>query len=243
MEKFVEIKNKGEKLRGMFHIPENAQNLPCVILFHGFGGTKTEAHFMFVKLSRLLAKNGIASVRFDFRGSGDSEGKFEDMTILEEVSDAKIIYDFTANMKEINKNRIGIVGWSFGGAVGVILSGKMKERIKCLVLWSSAGDIGKIPKASFDFISTRGLLVGEKFYKELSNLSIYNYAKEYRGNVLIVHSKKDELVPLETALKYKDIYGKRAKLFLLEESDHAFRNVEWESRVLEETLKFLKSNL
>ena len=95
MQKAVEIESRNLTLRGMLHIPDNAPGkVPVVCIFHGFTGTKVEPHFIFVKLSRRLEKTGIASLRFDFGGSGESDGDFEDMTILTELDDAKAILDY-----------------------------------------------------------------------------------------------------------------------------------------------------
>jgi alpha/beta superfamily hydrolase len=50
-------------------------------MFHGFTGSKIEAHRFFVKLARSLSDSGFIILRFDFRCSGDSDGEFEDITL------------------------------------------------------------------------------------------------------------------------------------------------------------------
>src|SRR2546426_5960176 len=65
----------------MIHRPERARARrggPGVVLFHGFTGDRMESHWLFVKCSRALALAGIASLRFDFYGSGESEGEFSE---------------------------------------------------------------------------------------------------------------------------------------------------------------------
>lgn len=82
MQNAVELQSRGLTLRGMLHIPANISGkIPMVVIFHGFTGNKMEPHFILVKLSRLLETKGIASVRFDFAGSGESDGDFSEMTI------------------------------------------------------------------------------------------------------------------------------------------------------------------
>src|SRR5690349_11530430 len=93
---------RGEQIVGMLHLPEGRGRHPAVLLLHGFTGTKSEAHGMFVKMSRALVDHGIASLRFDFRGSGDSGGSFEEMTIKSEVIDATEAVRFLARHKNIN---------------------------------------------------------------------------------------------------------------------------------------------
>ncbi len=73
----VVYKNKGMQIVGMLHKPNSNKKPPSAVFFHGCTTTKTEAHWIFVKLARALAERGIMVLRFDFRYSGDSEGNFE----------------------------------------------------------------------------------------------------------------------------------------------------------------------
>ncbi|KLU63127.1 hypothetical protein CEB3_c04770 [Peptococcaceae bacterium CEB3] len=60
----------------MEHFPTDMsdEEIPAVILFHGFTGTKLEPHRLLLKISHALEKLGFASFRFDFLGSGESDG-------------------------------------------------------------------------------------------------------------------------------------------------------------------------
>ncbi len=94
MQKYVEIKRDDLTLRGMLHIPNDvSQKVPMVIILHGFCDDRNEINFVHNELSQRLCKLGIASVRFDMNGSGESDGKFEDMTISSEILDAKAILE------------------------------------------------------------------------------------------------------------------------------------------------------
>ena len=75
MERYVECESRGLTLRGMLHVPDQRTvKVPFVILFHGFCDDRNEINFVHTELSRRLCERGIASVRFDFAGSGDSDG-------------------------------------------------------------------------------------------------------------------------------------------------------------------------
>ncbi len=94
----LEFENEGQKLFAILHRPLDVKNPPIVVMFHGFGGHKAGDFRVYVKEAEMLAKCGIASFRFDFRGCGDSEGDWIDMTIGREVSDAMKALDVVDNL-------------------------------------------------------------------------------------------------------------------------------------------------
>ena len=111
MEKPVVFENEGQQIVGMLHAPDGAEGLsPAVVMFHGFTGTKVEPHRLFVKTARRLAEEGFYVLRFDFRGSGDSEGEFREMTLEGEISDAKASLDFILSQPGVDRGRIGVIG-------------------------------------------------------------------------------------------------------------------------------------
>lgn len=67
--------------------PAGRSSFPMVLLLHGFTSSKDD--FVISGLADELQSRGIASIRFDFNGHGESEGRFEDMTVLNEIEDAK----------------------------------------------------------------------------------------------------------------------------------------------------------
>ena len=79
---------------------------------------------------------GIASVRFDFNGHGQSDGSFTDMTVMNEVSDGRAILDYVRQMPQVE--HIYLLGHSQGGVVASMLAGYYHEYIDKLVLMSPA---------------------------------------------------------------------------------------------------------
>jgi uncharacterized protein len=255
MQKAIEIQSKGLTLRGMMHIPEEVSyKVPMVCIFHGFTGNKMEPHFIFVKLSRMLENVGIASIRFDFGGSGESDGDFKDMTISKELEEAKVILDYAKAQDFVDDGKIGVVGLSMGGAVASMLAGDRKEDIRTLCLWAPAGNMGELVKrgrSEEDFSSMRktgfwdvgGLLVGADFLSDAAILDIYGKAAEYDKNVLLLHGDKDQTVPVSASEQYLEIYGPRAVLHTIEGADHTFNSKRWEDEVLDFTIGYLKGEL
>lgn len=137
----ISFVNEGQKLIGVLHRPVEAyrDKIPAVVFFHGFTGTKVERHRIFVKAAEALAREGIAALRFDFRGSGDSEGDFEDMTLPGEISDARVSLDYVSGVPGVDGNNIGILGLSMGGAVAASVSDD--PRVRSVVMWSAVADL------------------------------------------------------------------------------------------------------
>jgi pimeloyl-ACP methyl ester carboxylesterase len=255
MQKAVEIKSRSLTLRGMLHIPDGISGkMPMAIIFHGFTGNKMEPHFIFVKLSRLLEKKGIASVRFDFGGSGESDGDFVDMTLSKELEDAKAILAFVKTLDFADRDRIALVGLSMGGVVASMLAGDYKEDIKTLCLWAPAGNMKDIPlNGKFEaeieeayrtgFFDIGGLALGVDFINDLKSLDLFAKASHYNKKVLLLHGNQDQTVPLGTSELYQEIYGDRAEVHIIDGGDHTFNQLKQENEVLNFTAEFLEKEL
>ena len=116
----VTLHNQGEKLFGIFHRPLTGSPFPAVLICHGLAGHKTGRYRVYVELAEQLTAHGIGALRIDFRGSGDSEGAFADMTLSGEVSDAILAMKWVQTQAEVDSGRVGIFGRSLGGTVAVI---------------------------------------------------------------------------------------------------------------------------
>lgn len=256
MQRPVEIISRNLTLRGMVHIPESTnRDIPLVIIFHGFCGNKMGPHFIFVKLSRFLESIGIASIRFDFAGSGESDGDFIDMTMETELKDAHNILDYVKTLDFVDKEKIGILGFSMGGAIASILAGERKEEISSLCLWAPAGNMHEVilsnsyigdNYAKFledGYFDTEGLTFGRKFVNCTENLKIYERASGYNKKSLIIHGDKDEVVKLGASERYLEVYAELSKLNIVNGANHTFDKKEWEEEVIEATVKFFKKEL
>lgn len=86
----ISIKRDGLTLRGTLLRPEGVEKCPITVIFHGLMGDRAaNRESMHSMLAEKLLKRGIASVRFDFSGHGESDGDFSDMTVLGELLDAQ----------------------------------------------------------------------------------------------------------------------------------------------------------
>ena len=123
-------------LSGVLHTPEgkSGQPLPAMMVLHGFGSNKESNN---VKGPvRMLNGWGYAAFRFDMPGCGESEGEFGRVICQEQVEATQAALSYLQTRGEVDPDRIGVVGSSFGAAVA-IYAGGVDERIACVI--SSGG--------------------------------------------------------------------------------------------------------
>ena len=203
----------------MMHIPDGHQGkLPFVILFHGFCDDRNEINFVHTELSRRLCERGIASVRFDFAGSGESDGRFEDMTVSGEVADGQAILDYVKDLDFVDQSRIALHGLSMGGCVASMVAGLRDADVCALSLWCPAPDVVYNLKNNktlcgedvSDIEERRcadfeGLKVGLGFYQDALTLDPYAVAAKFTKRVNLVHGDADVTASVQCSHRYKEI--------------------------------------
>jgi pimeloyl-ACP methyl ester carboxylesterase len=103
----------------------------AAVLVHGGGVTRHEGGF-FTRLAMGLAAKGIASLRFDFRAHGESEGRQEELTISGIVNDIRAAVD---HLRELAGSQpVNLIGASFGGGISAFFASRYPRQIRGLVL-------------------------------------------------------------------------------------------------------------
>ncbi len=239
------INVENQNVFGIFDKPKYEKKFPAIIIFHGFTGNHVGSQFKLSLLAKELSKLGIASVRFDFRGSGNSDGKFEDMTVTSETLDAESVIQYLNNQKWFN-GQFAFLGYSMGAVIASSLIGKGYNP-NSLVFWSPAffntsvfSKLDSFHETS-ENIDYKGFLIGRKFRKEILERDFYIYLKEYKNNVLVVHGNNDKAVDLK---EVKDFSIKQNYDFVeIDGATHKYENSNHIKKLLTATKTFLKENL
>ena len=259
MEKPIVFYNYGQQLIGMLHTPDDVTSLcPTVVFFHGFTATKVEPHRIFVKTARKLASAGFYAFRFDFRGSGDSEGDFSEMTIGGEISDAIKSIDVLTGMEGADADRIGVLGLSMGGSVAACVSGQ-DARVKSTVLWAPLSDdppdnlqammaaYANLPNPDEGFVDCwNGNTVGKAFFEELPQIKPSQEIQRFSGPLLIVHGDADETVPVTHGQRYYELMKDRdtpTEIEVIPQADHTFNAKAWEDAVIDRSVDWFQRTL
>jgi len=131
----------GQNLVGTLAMPTTEAPPPVALLLPGFSGLRDELPVtdtdegVYQRTARMLAERGIASLRIDYRGSGDSDGAWEDTTFTSQITDAMAAVDLLAGYASVDSDRIGVVGWSQGGLVGAATAARHPS-VASTVLWA-----------------------------------------------------------------------------------------------------------
>lgn len=139
-ESAITFHSECEEVHGTLRVPRGDGPFPAAVLLHGYGSFRDELTG-YVELAALLARNGIASLRFDFRGCGESglPGRLHPHD--EWVEDAMSAISYLESVRDISSKRIGVVGMSVGGGVSV-QTAALDERVCCAVALAPVADGG-----------------------------------------------------------------------------------------------------
>ena len=143
-EQAVNFMVNGMKVVGTLNLPDGVKKPPVVLLLHSFGGSQDEMKIpavnegIFARTARVWAKQGIASLRIDYRFTGASDGDFADSTLDAHTADGLAALDFLAGTDRIDTKRMALVGWSMGGAVATAVAARTKHKLDAVALWNPA---------------------------------------------------------------------------------------------------------
>jgi pimeloyl-ACP methyl ester carboxylesterase len=243
MQTYIELEVNGKILRGYFHKPQGEAK-DIVVMFHGFTGHKNENSYMFRTLSRMLEAESVASLRFDFSGSGDSDGDFKDMTYFTELEEAKAILEFACHLTDCQK--VIALGFSMGGAVLAQASLAKKDLIKKMILVSAAGNMKDLfkrltetnrPVGDSD-VDMGGYAMSKMTYESLKDFDLYANISTFDRPVLIIHGEQDTAVPLAYGQKYASLYL-NARMHVIAGAPHGYSTMEMRSELYQTIINYI----
>ena len=170
------------KLAGTLTIPKDVVK-PCVaILISGSGpqnrNEKAFEHEPFLILSDYLSRNGIAVLRFDDRGTAQSEGDFKSATSYDFSTDVEAAFEYLLTRNDINKKRIGLIGHSEGGLIAPIVAARNENIAFVVSLAGPAIEIDKLMLTQIEDLSRAEGNTSEQIkYKMELNTQVFNAIK------------------------------------------------------------------
>ncbi|MGQ2908789.1 MAG: alpha/beta hydrolase family protein [Aliihoeflea sp.] len=196
---------------------EPATGVPAVLFVHGWAGSQERD----TRRARLLAQLGFVCFTFDLRGHGDSSCDLRQVTREDNLADVCKAYDFLAGQPHVDLTSIAVIGSSYGGYLAAILTARRPVR------WLGL----RVPALYRDEDWTT-----PKFDLDRSDLAVYRRSliapdtnvaldrcRSFGGDVLIVESENDELVPHPAVASYLSSFvnAKSVTYRVISGADHA----------------------
>jgi len=249
----VAIFNKeNQKIVGLLSLPEK-ENTPIVIIIHGFKGTKE--YYPFVNNSvKPLTDAGIAVLRIDCRGSGESDLEFKNMTITSESEDVLTSINYVKTL-DTDSKRIGLIGISMGAAA-ILMAIKQNPEIKTLVFWSPAWYFNgehyydtphhrkTIKEEGVFYVTQRftgkRLIAGKEHFEEKIVLNTRPFTKFVKVPVLILRGSEDK-IGLYTDKEATELLN--AEFRIIKNGDHNFTNKNSERELIKQTIEWFNRYL
>jgi pimeloyl-ACP methyl ester carboxylesterase len=220
----------GHQIAGILTTPGGTDRL--AVLCHGFLSSKNSATNR--ALTGMLIPQGIATLRFDFYGHGDSQGPFEELTAGTAVQQTLAALALAGSR---GYRKLGLVGSSFGGLVAILAAAEF-DPLSCLALKCPVSDFPAMLREEFGATGMRrwqatntipNITGGQghiplpfSFYEDCARYDVYAAATTLAVPTLIVHGDADEYVPIAQSLRLQKSLGGKTSLLGLPGADHHF---------------------
>jgi uncharacterized protein len=259
---------EGQTVVGTLSLPPG-DPAPVVLLFHGFTGSRDELPVtgtdegVFSRTARLLREEGIASLRIDFRDSGDSDGAFEFTTYERQVADGLAALDWLAAQPQVRGDRIALIGWSQGGLVATAVAGRSGTPV-AVALWAAVADpvptmtgalgtevmaAGRVaePDQAVPITLPWGAQIALRrgYFDGMANFSPTAEIAAYGGPLLVAQGSRDDLVPPVAAEMLIAAHSGPNSLWM-QDMDHVFNvftGPETLDAMVAETIRFFAPHL
>lgn len=228
----------GDGLTGAWTTPASDWNGRTMVLFHGFADDMDGAGDLMKRLAAELGTHGVASLRINFRGEGDRHRTNITSTFHSRVEDGSKALGFVRAQPGVAVGRIGLMGWSLGGATAIEVASRETNQPRCLVLWSSSsGDlhqalttgsfapvaaeaaargIGSMPIPGWKTVTLR-----REFFDSYRGFHTDVALARFRGAFLSVRGTEDYLPAHETEF-LRVVKGHPRDALLIGGADHIF---------------------
>ena len=132
MKRPVTFYSEAVKLVGDVYYPDDlrpGEKRPGIVLCHGYTGVRA---LYLPDNARVLNEAGYMAMTFDYKGWGESAGPRSRLAPYSRVADVQAALTFFGTLPEVDPERLGIYGTSYGGAT-VVWVGAVDARVKCIV--------------------------------------------------------------------------------------------------------------
>lgn len=237
-ETFVSIDAGDHQIPATVCLPTSEGKHPAVVMLHGTGSNRDEAGGGYKVAAPILAeKYGIATIRIDFMGNGDSTADYKGYTFASAVADAVAAANYMAALENVDAEAIGVMGWSQGGTDALLAAGQHPEIFKSIVTWAGAPSLtldGFFGEEQYEEAKKNGffvmhfdwrdsLEVSLQWCEDVMNTDVLGVFSAFEGPVLAIAGSLDTTVdPVWADRIVAASKNEGSKTLIIEGMDHTF---------------------
>ena len=225
------LNKNGQQLAARLELPTNQEAHSFALFAHCFTCNKNLTAVR--NIGRALNNEGIAVLRFDFTGLGESEGDFENTNFSSNVQDLIAASEY---LTQHYKAPTLLIGHSLGGAAVLFASQQIKSvrAIATIGAPASPDHIQHLFKSSLAEINETGIAevaiggrpftIKKEFLEDIAAKNMKKIIKKLRIPLLVIHSPQDATVEIQNAKKIYH-YAHHPKSFIsIDGADHLMSN-------------------
>jgi pimeloyl-ACP methyl ester carboxylesterase len=187
---------EGEKVGGTFIAPGTL--MPGVLFVHGWGGSQEQ----YLARARAVAALGCVCLTFNLRGHADNRPQFETVSRSINLRDVEAAYDRLVMRRYVDPQAIAVIGSSYGGYLGAILTTMRPVRwlgLRAPALYMDSGwDLPKLQlRKEQDLVAYRSNIVPAESNRAL------RACRDFRGDMLLIESEFDDFIPASVLASYR----------------------------------------
>ncbi|MBN1464247.1 alpha/beta fold hydrolase [candidate division KSB1 bacterium] len=239
----VTFRSQGAQLVGVHHKVDSPS---MVIMCHGFTSTKVEDKRLFVEAARDFASHGCNAFRFDFFGSGDSEGEFQDSLISRNIENLR---DAISWARASGYARLALLGISLGAATAILTAADTP--VDALITWSAVPDLqllyknraGELVPHQDSLIEYDGWLLKPAFFAQASDYDIQSCLAKITAPKLVVQGTADDALFIDGFQQFRKIVQPPADFMEIPGAGHTFASPAHRRQVIIQTSHWLQRHL
>ena len=214
VDSFVESRGVQVPVTWTYPTGADGQQFPLVVMAHGHGGSRKESG-SFDRVANDLAARGVATIRMDFPGCGDSTESFANNNLGNMLADIIASRDYAVSQPQVDADRVGLFGWSMGGRLVLMLSDRNDE-FGAVATWAPAVTPGAGSMVEFlggpdAYAASRATAesdgfvpfttrwgqeqkLGLNFFTDMESSKPLDHVKQFAGSLFVLYGDKDDVV-------------------------------------------------
>lgn len=248
----IQIPSKAQNLSAILSIPEHSYcNNPIVLMCYGLNGDRADIHRIAYDAAMKFCRNGIACLRFDYRGQGVSEGEFIDTTMSSKKEDILNAINFIKGCYYNEACTIVLLGFSDGAKIvssvvalsrdihSIFLWNPIFQELKDGVDYTKVKRLAKVDRTNKLAMPFLGLWLGVEHLQDIKTSNSIGKFNEFVGRKVIITGLND---PYTEPIRGKQLGILDNDLIYdtVQNANHTFSSLKCADDLIDKTIWYLK---